>query len=82
MIIKRNVPLYTKDMSPLLFSKFDIYSVLEAQRAAVKKALAGAPESLSSQSDDEVVAKFTQEFKITIPVLDEGRISASEKEVD
>jgi hypothetical protein len=69
-------------IAPLLFHEFDIYTVLENQKRSLRDAAASAPETLSSLSDDEVIASLVTQFDVSIPVLLEEKMTMSEREID
>jgi len=70
---------------PLLFSEIDIHDVLREQKQekqALKNAVASAPESFGSLSDQEVVDQFVRQFDIEIPALNESEMTMTEREVE
>jgi TIR domain len=65
-----------------LFSRLDGYSVMEGQKNQLKAALAAAPDSMTSLSDDDVVNQYVSKFELDIPRLLEADKTMSEREVD
>jgi hypothetical protein len=68
-----------------LFWKHDFHAVLEHQRDRLNKAInAASPESIRNGSLDDVAARFADQFRLDVPELTEGAISATvdETQVD
>ncbi len=68
--------------SDMLFSELDGYSLFENQKQSMKKAIAGAPETMLSLSDDDVVAKYLADFDVDIPSLQRQEMTTSQQEID
>lgn len=66
----------------LLFNDFDVFSVMENQKAALRQKIASAPESFTASSDNDVIARFVKEFEFEIPELKEAEMTMTEREVD
>ncbi|WP_263383383.1 toll/interleukin-1 receptor domain-containing protein [Granulicella arctica] len=68
--------------SDLLFSRHDIYSVLENQKNSLRLNARKAPESWASEDDAVIVNRLVTEFEIEVPQLQEAHIEMSQTEVD
>lgn len=67
---------------PLLFSQFDMFSVLENQKVSMRKEIAVASQALAARPDDEVLDSFVKKFSVEVPTLKVEQISTSDQEID
>ncbi|MGH7520278.1 MAG: toll/interleukin-1 receptor domain-containing protein [Gemmatimonadales bacterium] len=74
-----------RNSTDALFSQYDLRSALENQDRELAKAVEGYPaDRLQQEFEEELVAHFTQQIRVDVPVLTEGAMSvaAEETEVD
>lgn len=69
-------------LPPLLFNKYDIFAIIENQKKALNKAIAGAPAPASGTPDDDIVNRFVAQFTIAVPTLHPDQMSLEQEEVD
>ena len=70
------------DLPELLFRQYDLRGTLDNQLAEIHRVIdAYQAEALVREPDDELVAEFTERFRVDAPVLTEGAISVDPEEV-
>lgn len=67
---------------PLLFNRYDIFGIIESQKKALSKAVAGASEPASGTPDDDVVNRLVAQFTVRVPQLHPDQMSVEQEEVD
>lgn len=66
-----------------LFNKYDLYRVIENQKAAARKAAKELTQnSFESATIDELVERLCQKFELVVPTLMKSGIAVSKREVD
>src|SRR5205823_14136016 len=66
----------------VLFRQYDVRATLDAQVPEIHKVIDTYPgDALVREPDDQLVAEFTERFRVDAPVLTEGAISVDAEEV-
>lgn len=73
---------YSFMSSEALFNEIQIWSVQDEQKHSLRKAVADAPISTFSRSDEEIFEEFVKQFSIEVPILNQGNREITEEEID
>lgn len=68
-------------LPPLLFSKMDIFGVMENRRRALKIRARDLTRAELGKPEEELIQQLVQYFSLTVPTLKESEIFATEREV-